>query len=173
MAFDRKAFFIHTKSDINDGFQTRLTPNVLLALRRAIITEELSVIEDVFSNLKLNIFPVYGPQQAVGLFLLSPKDSKDTTPEGRFKIAQDLHMFQQAIFTEYFARHQPSIKLTPREAEVLSWVAQGKSNAVIAKILRVSPHTIDNYLRRAYTKIGVNDRTSAAVKAMILGLTAL
>ena len=142
-------------------------------MRRAVINEEFYVVEDIFSDLKLNIFPVYGPQQAVGLFLLIPRRPKDLTLTERLNIEQDLHMFQQAIFAEYFSRHQPSIKLTPREAEVLSWVAQGKSNSIIAKILGVSPHTIDNYLRRIYTKIGVNNRTSAAVKAMILGLTAL
>ena len=118
-------------------------------------------------------FPIYGPQQAVGLFLLSPTKTKDLKQETRQYLAQDLYIFQHALFTEYLKRTSPKIKLTNREAEVLSWVAQGKSNTVIADILAVSPHTIDNYLRRAYAKIGVNDRTSAAVKAVILGLTAL
>ena len=44
LAFDRKAFFINTKKYEEDGLKSRLTPNVLLSLRRAVINEEFSVI---------------------------------------------------------------------------------------------------------------------------------
>lgn len=60
--------------------------------------------------------------------------------------------------------------LTAREAEVLRWVARGKSNAVIAGILGVSPHTVDAYLRRIYLKLGVVDRTHAAIRGLGIGL---
>ncbi|HSH40359.1 MAG TPA: LuxR C-terminal-related transcriptional regulator [Chthoniobacterales bacterium] len=55
--------------------------------------------------------------------------------------------------------------LTPREAEVLSWVARGKSNAEIATILQVCTKTVDKHLERIYPKLGVENRTAAASHA--------
>lgn len=54
-----------------------------------------------------------------------------------------------------------SVGLTPRETEVLQWVAQGKSNEVIATILGTSPRTIHKHLERIYQKLGVENRTAA------------
>jgi LuxR family transcriptional regulator, quorum-sensing system regulator CciR len=60
--------------------------------------------------------------------------------------------------------------LSAREAEVLRWVARGKSNAAIADILGISAHTVDAHLRRIYLKLGVFDRISAALRALGFGL---
>jgi DNA-binding CsgD family transcriptional regulator len=62
--------------------------------------------------------------------------------------------------------------LSARELEILRWVAQGKSNVVIADILQISSGTVDTYLRRVFEKLNVADRTSAAVKGVGLGLIA-
>jgi LuxR family transcriptional regulator/LuxR family quorum-sensing system transcriptional regulator CciR len=56
--------------------------------------------------------------------------------------------------------------LTPREREILGWVARGKSNSVIAQILTVSPHTVDAHMRSIYRKLEVSDRTSAALQGI-------
>jgi len=56
--------------------------------------------------------------------------------------------------------------LTPRETEVLAWVAQGKSNGVIGTILGISPRTVQKHLERAFPKLGVESRTAAAVHAL-------
>lgn len=60
--------------------------------------------------------------------------------------------------------------LSDREIEVLSLIAQGKSNAVIAQLLNISPSSVDVYVRRIFTKMGVANRTSASVRALALGL---
>jgi LuxR family transcriptional regulator/LuxR family quorum-sensing system transcriptional regulator CciR len=60
--------------------------------------------------------------------------------------------------------------LTPREREVLGWIARGKSNSVIAEILGVSPHTVDTLVRRIYGKLEVADRTTAAIRGIGAGL---
>ncbi len=59
-------------------------------------------------------------------------------------------------------------KLTPREAEVLSWVAQGKANWAIGKILDLSPGTVRKHLQHIYSKLGVENRTAAALCALQL-----
>ncbi len=58
--------------------------------------------------------------------------------------------------------------LTEREAEVLGWVAQGKSNDETAAILKVCSQTIKKHLERIYSGLGVTNRTEAALKAHAL-----
>jgi len=56
--------------------------------------------------------------------------------------------------------------VTSREAEVLLWVAKGKTNREIAQILELSPRTINKHLEQLFKKIGVENRTSAATLAV-------
>jgi DNA-binding NarL/FixJ family response regulator len=58
-------------------------------------------------------------------------------------------------------------RLTQRQIEVLSWVARGKTNAEIAKILSLKTGTIGKYLERIFPKLGVENRTAAA--SFVLG----
>ena len=53
--------------------------------------------------------------------------------------------------------------LTPREIELLSWVAQGYSNKDIGIILNISVHTVSKHLEKIHIKIGVHSRTAAVV----------
>jgi len=55
--------------------------------------------------------------------------------------------------------------LTPREREVLEWVAAGKTNRDIAAILGARPRTIEKHLERIYEKLGVETRTAAVRRA--------
>jgi len=55
--------------------------------------------------------------------------------------------------------------LTAREADVLVWIAKGKSNRDIAEILGLSARTVNKHLEQIYVKLGVENRASAAVKA--------
>lgn len=58
--------------------------------------------------------------------------------------------------------------LTRREAEVLTWVARGKSNAEIAAALFIAPGTVKKHLEHIYAKLGVRTRTEAALKVLAL-----
>jgi DNA-binding NarL/FixJ family response regulator len=60
--------------------------------------------------------------------------------------------------------------LSPRELEVLAQVVAGKTNRLIAQELHVSLSTVKRHLERATSKLGVSDRTQAAVKATEMGL---
>ena len=59
-----------------------------------------------------------------------------------------------------------AFKLTLREAEVLYWLAKGKTNRDIGDILGSSPATVKKHLERVYVKLGVETRTAAAGLAM-------
>lgn len=56
--------------------------------------------------------------------------------------------------------------LTPREAEVLFWVARGKTNDEIATVLGIGLTTVKKHLESTYSKLGVENRTTAAAMAL-------
>ncbi|HVR35264.1 MAG TPA: response regulator transcription factor [Methylomirabilota bacterium] len=77
---------------------------------------------------------------------------------------------QQAkpVFKPNFDSPKPleSLGLTPRVAEVLLWVAQGKTNPDIATILDISEQTVKKHLLEIFNVLGVETRTAAALHAL-------
>ena len=67
--------------------------------------------------------------------------------------------------TELSAAPLQSLGLTAREAEVLLWVAQGKTNPEIGTILGLSPGTVHKHTEHIFEKLGVETRTAAAARA--------
>jgi DNA-binding NarL/FixJ family response regulator len=67
-----------------------------------------------------------------------------------------------------FSSHEPLRKLglTDREAEVLLWVAQGKSNAEIATILGISEPTAKKHVSNLLEKLGLESRANAMLRAI-------
>ncbi len=59
-----------------------------------------------------------------------------------------------------------ALGLTPREAEVLFWVARGKTNDEIAIVLGVGRTTVKKHLESTFVKLGVENRTAAAAMAL-------
>ena len=60
--------------------------------------------------------------------------------------------------------------LTPRQRQVLSLMADGKTTREIAYELGLSPFTVKNYIERIYERLGVLDRVQAVSTAMREGL---
>lgn len=58
-----------------------------------------------------------------------------------------------------------TLGLTRREAEVMAWVAQGKSNSDIATILESSPRTVAKHIEHVFGKLNVESRTAAVAEA--------
>ena len=63
------------------------------------------------------------------------------------------------------SRQLQSLGLTPKEAEVLYWMAQGKTSPEIATILNSALNTVKKHAQRIYQKLGVENRTAAALRA--------
>ena len=68
------------------------------------------------------------------------------------------------------ASETPDAKLTRREREILQLVAEGSSNAELARILGVAEQTVKFHLSNVYRKIGVSNRTEASRWAQVHGL---
>jgi len=61
------------------------------------------------------------------------------------------------------------VPLSPREMEILQFIAQGKSNKEIAYDLGISRQTVKNHMTSILRKLAVNDRTQAAIYALRRG----
>ena len=59
-----------------------------------------------------------------------------------------------------------TLPLTPREREVMQWLAAGKTDRDIAAVLGCSHRTVQKHLERIYTKLGVETRTAAVMRAL-------
>ena len=57
-------------------------------------------------------------------------------------------------------------RVTRREAEVLQWLAAGKTDREIAALLSCSHRTVQKHLQRIYEKLGVETRTAAVMRAL-------
>jgi DNA-binding CsgD family transcriptional regulator len=57
------------------------------------------------------------------------------------------------------------LPLTNRESEVLYWVAMGKTNGEVGEIIGARPMTVKKHLEHIYDKLGVPNRTAAALRA--------
>lgn len=74
----------------------------------------------------------------------------------------------QREFKPDFSSFEPLLKLnlTPRVAEVLLWVAQGKTNGDIAAILGISESTVKKHLLEIFQQLGVETRSAATLRAL-------
>ena len=79
--------------------------------------------------------------------------------EWLFRVMSDDAGGEEAVLRRRFA-------VTGREAEVLVWIARGKSNRDIGDILGLSPRTVNKHLETIFAKLGVENRASAAVLAL-------
>jgi DNA-binding response OmpR family regulator/DNA-binding CsgD family transcriptional regulator len=82
----------------------------------------------------------------------------------RLREASDPESLQQ----EQAQTLQRALNLTAREAEVLLWISRGKSNRDISDILGISPRTVNKHLEQVFEKLGVENRASAAARAVRL-----
>lgn len=87
-------------------------------------------------------------------------------------LEKTLKEITEGRFEESGAREGEELqaRLTNRELEVLALVAEGLTNTQISRILCISPHTVKSHVVHLFNKLGVKDRTEAAVKAARLQL---
>lgn len=103
-------------------------------------------------------------------FTVKLPDSRNLQLSYLGPIGPDEHLFR--LVSETGADLQATLRqhfgLTLRESEVLLWISRGKSNRDIGDVLGLSPRTVNKHLEQIYVKLGVENRASAAVKAMLV-----
>lgn len=102
---------------------------------------------------------------------------KGTFPEGILEqTIRTVHAGRRVIPPEIAARLAQRVSapaLTPREIAVLKLVAKGLSNREIGAALSTSAGTVKTHLERIYAKLGVGDRTAAALLAIERGIVSV
>lgn len=111
--------------------------------------------------------------------------SKDRAPEELLQViesaSQGLSLLRPSmaskILNEFSQLQEKKSKQEPlygtlsnREREILGLIVKGMSNKEIAKTLFISDKTVKNHLRNIFSKLHINDRTTAAVIAVRQGL---
>jgi DNA-binding NarL/FixJ family response regulator len=101
-------------------------------------------------------------------YLTKPVSREDLLGAIDARLRRAQSQVTQAEFKPNFESFEPLRinGLTVREAEVLLWVAQGKSNPEIATILGMSDKTVKKHAGMIFTKLGVESRHAAALKAL-------
>ena len=112
--------------------------------------------------------PVFGPMGTIAVFSLSSLRTEFELSDAQM---QSLQFACVQIHNRYFEiakinNEPPTKRLSPREKEALSLVAEGLASPAIAERLGVSENTVDTMLRRIFAKLEVNNRISAVLKAI-------
>ena len=146
-----------------DGF------GVLKALRADAATASIPFIFLTAKGEKIDVRS--GMSLGADDYLTKPVDKTDLLSAITSRFTRQ----QQQVRTDFrpnFDSFEPLcvLGLTPRVAEVLLWVAQGKTNSDVASILGVSESTVKKHVQEIFEKLGVETRSAAALRALeILG----
>lgn len=119
--------------------------------------------------------PSRDARNVVGLLTLARSEGDLSPAETRAKqfqfawLAQTTHLGMSRYLAHQFV---PSIdaSLSTREIDVLRWTAEGKTASEIAGILDITERTVNFHVNNAVAKLGVSNKTAAAIHAALLGL---
>ncbi|MDX1951829.1 MAG: response regulator transcription factor [Verrucomicrobiota bacterium] len=101
-------------------------------------------------------------------YLTKPVSKGDLLSTVNARLKRGKQLEGSGGFNPRFDSYEPLLELglTPRVAEVLLWVAQGKTNPEIGMILGISEWTVKKHVLEIFEKLGVETRTSATLKAL-------
>ncbi len=137
--------------------------------------ETIKQIKEEFDKVRILVFSNYASgEEAMGAYRAGAAGFvvKDMPLDHLIQGIREVYKGEQYVPTEIANRlsRQVLTHLTKRELEVLTHVAQGRSNKEIAKELELVEGTIKVHLTNILSKLGVSDRTQAILAAVKRGL---
>lgn len=100
-------------------------------------------------------------------YLTKPIDKADLLRAINMRLARAEQLGRREFSLKFdSAAPLEKLGLTPRVAEVLLWVAQGKTNGDIAQILSISESTVKKHLLEIFQTLGVETRSAATLRAL-------
>lgn len=105
-------------------------------------------------------------------YLTKPVDKDDLLRAIRTRLARAEQLARREFAPDFSSARplETALGLTPRVAEALLWVAQGKTNADIGVILGISESTVKKHLLEIFETLGVETRSAATLRAIeVLG----
>ena len=113
--------------------------------------------------------PIRAPNGARALFSISSRESSIEWQRMKKYLISDFTYLGFLIHTavsKFNAENDNSVKLSPREQEVLHWASKGKSCWETGKILNISERTVNFYTQNASAKLGATTKTQAVAMAI-------
>ena len=98
------------------------------------------------------------------------KEGEARRRRNREALEQSIHRLDRLQLSQSPFQPGPDAALSPRELEVLRLLAQGANNPQLARLLGISVNTVKRHVGNIFNKLGVGDRTQAAVWAARNGL---
>lgn len=116
--------------------------------------------------------PLHGPGLTCDMLSVSARTAGAERPGlGRHVNSLALHAWMR--MGELERPRDVGPKLTHRELEVLRWVKDGKTNAEVGEVMKLSSKTVEYHLLRAMKKLSAPTRTRAVAEALSRGMIAL
>jgi LuxR family quorum sensing-dependent transcriptional regulator len=141
--------------------------------RRSLSRPEKSIMDEgrEFGAIDGLIVPIVTPSGSMSVF--SPcGEQLDLSPRARAAV-ELIGMFSVHVLKRAVAKHPSNEtareRLTPREREIMQWVATGRSDEEIAEILILAPRTVTWHVENAKRKLDAHRRTHAVVQALRFG----
>lgn len=171
-------------AEVGDGgnvlsvFQRERPDIVLMDLRLPGISgvEAILAIHVEFPKARIIVITTYDRDEDLYRAIQSGAQSyllKDMSKQEIVGTIRAVHVGRHHLAThlaERLAERQKRKDLTPREMEVLQLLVKGRSNKEIAAALFLAEDTVKIHLKTLYVKLGVQDRTEAAVTAIRHGI---
>jgi len=116
------------------------------------------------------LVPAYGPRRSRGYFFLSSESLTETPNIRDTAYIEYMCSLFHLKYTKLRTIGEKSLALTGREQDVLQLLPLGLSNREIGVILKISPHTVNGYIKQLFEKLDVTDRILLSQRAIALGL---
>jgi DNA-binding CsgD family transcriptional regulator len=134
------------------------------AMRRESEERAANLLPEEMKDLDGIIVPVHEEGELAWLVTFTGRDA-DLRQATQSVMSAAAHA-GYSLFQKLIAHEVPQSPLSPRESECLGWVAEGKTDAEVGKILQISPRTVRFHINNAKTKLGVATRIQAVTKRM-------
>jgi DNA-binding NarL/FixJ family response regulator len=178
---------IHIIGEASDGEEgltmyRSLRPDVVvldLRLPRMSGFELIAQLREEFSSARIVVLSNYQGSEDIYRavrFGAMAYLTKDASGEELVNAIQSVNRglrYLPRVALDRLAERIPSVDLTPREAEVLACIAQGRSNREIAEELHIAEKTVRIHVSSVLDKMGARDRTQATIYALQRGLVHL
>jgi LuxR family quorum sensing-dependent transcriptional regulator len=116
--------------------------------------------------------PFHGPRGFTGSLSLCTSGNRSDTYRSIPQVAALCSEFR-ALYDLLDSRSEtlvPPPHLSPREREVLIWIARGKTNSAIGDIMGITERSVETYVKRIFDKLNVQGRIPCVVVASRFGL---
>jgi DNA-binding NarL/FixJ family response regulator len=173
-AFLQQGIATHAAASANDGLELISQPNRKWIVLLDILLPGLSGLAGIkafkahsnvdhvvaISGLDKHLWEPKTVAAGATLFL-----SKNSTSEHIYKKIHALLETQSVTSNQELAQESKEFRLTARQLEVLTWVAQGHPNKVIADYMEISEQTVKIHINQIFKELRVFNRTQAVLKA--------